>query len=401
MRVLHTSDWHLGKTLQGRERLPEQEAFIDEICCIAADERIDLIMIAGDIFDTYNPPSRAEQLFCDALDRLADGGKRGVVAIAGNHDSPDRICAVRPLALRQGIFIFGSPASGPGWMEIAVPGCGHSAVILTLPYPSEARLNELLSSELDEDIQQRAYSQKVKEIFGGNASYCRPDTVNLLLSHLFIAGGKVTDSERPVQLGGACTVYPDALPGVVQYWAFGHLHRPQAVGGAGIPAYYSGSPLAYSFSEANQTKSVHIIDVQPGSAADVKNLWLHSGKPLVKWQAKGGINEALKQCEENRNRDLWIELEVYLTENMSMDDIGRLKKAHPGLITIRPVFAGEQSNSSVKRVDRSNVPIDQLFTEFFTGKNGGVPPREELVKLFMELVNEENREENREESAEV
>ncbi|MBS3987909.1 MAG: exonuclease subunit SbcD, partial [Erysipelothrix sp.] len=89
MRVLHTSDWHLGKTIEGRDRHKEQEDFIEELGQIAKDAKIDLVLVAGDIFDTYNPPALAEQLFCNAIDLLAEGGKRGVIVVAGNHDNPD------------------------------------------------------------------------------------------------------------------------------------------------------------------------------------------------------------------------------------------------------------------------------------------------------------------------
>ena len=159
MRLLHTSDWHLGRSLEGRSRQEEQEQFIDEICAIADQHAVHLVIIAGDIFDTFNPPAWAEQLFCDALDRLAQGGQRAVVVIAGNHDSPDRLSAIRPLAQNQGIIIMGLPneaapelagkvrtvAGGPGWMEIAVPDCEHTAVLALLPYPSESRLGHRLS----------------------------------------------------------------------------------------------------------------------------------------------------------------------------------------------------------------------------------------------------------------
>lgn len=105
MRVLHTSDWHLGRTLEGRPRLPEQEQFFDELVEIATGEKVQLILVAGDVFDTYNPSAEAEELFYDALERLADGGRRAVVAIAGNHDSPERLHAANPLALKHGISL--------------------------------------------------------------------------------------------------------------------------------------------------------------------------------------------------------------------------------------------------------------------------------------------------------
>ena len=103
MRILHTSDWHLGRNLEGRSRLPEQEQFIAELVDIVSEEDIQVILVAGDVFDTYNPSADAENLFYDALERLSGNGKRAVLAIAGNHDSPDRLRAANPLALQHGI----------------------------------------------------------------------------------------------------------------------------------------------------------------------------------------------------------------------------------------------------------------------------------------------------------
>jgi len=109
MRVLHTSDWHLGRTLEGRQRLPEQEQFIDQLCDIASSEEVDMVFVADDVFDTSNPAAAAEELYFDALERLSDGGSRAVVVIAGNHDSPDRIRATNPLAAKHGISLIGYP----------------------------------------------------------------------------------------------------------------------------------------------------------------------------------------------------------------------------------------------------------------------------------------------------
>ena len=110
MRLLHTADWHLGRSLEGRSRRPEQEQMVDEICALADAEDVHLVIIAGDVFDSANPPAFAEELFYDALDRLSADGKRGVLVIAGNHDNPERLCASAPLAVRQNVVLLGKPA---------------------------------------------------------------------------------------------------------------------------------------------------------------------------------------------------------------------------------------------------------------------------------------------------
>ncbi|HEX3016178.1 MAG TPA: exonuclease subunit SbcD [Desulfobacteria bacterium] len=403
-RILHTSDWHLGRTLEGRSRLEEQEQFIDELCTIVEEEAVDLVLIAGDIFDGVNPSAVAEELFYDALDRLAAGGERGVVIIAGNHDNPERLCAAGPLAMRHGITLFGLPkdhltpnirsdrkraarvAAGQGWAEIYVPGCSETAVIAMLPYPSESRLNELLTSSLDEDVLTKEYSQRVGLMFAALAERFRPDTVNLGLSHLFVQGGIESDSERPIQLGGAPTVVPEALPAGAHYVALGHLHRPQKVKGVSVPTRYSGSPLAYSFSETGYAKSVMLIEAFPGQAASLKEICLSCGHPLVKWQATGGLPQVQRWIEEGKDLNAWIDLELHLTGVLSQADIQNIRRARERIVNIRPVYP---STAELVAESRAGLPLPDLFRGFYRQRCGGAEPQPELVELFMSLLNKE------------
>lgn len=405
MRVLHTADWHLGRTLEGRSRHEEHVRFVDELCDIVTREAIDMVVIAGDIFDTINPPSAAEELYCDALARLGEGGRRAVVVIAGNHDSPDRLCAVAPLAQRHGVTLFGYPwddpgvyapagnrvrrvASGPGWAEIAVPGVDHSAVVLALPYPSEARLGKVLADTVEEEELQPVYSAQVAQLFGALAGNYRADTVRLAASHLFVAGGKESaDSERPIQVGGAYTVEPGAFPAAAQYVALGHLHRPQQMHGAHTLTRYAGSPLAFSFSEAGYAKSVTVVDVLPNGAAAVQEIPIAAGKPLVRWKADGGPEQVAAWVAEGRDPDAWIDLELHLTRSLEPLEIQALRRMHPGFIHIRPIISSGEAAAA--RADRVSETLEQRFIRFYQRqKNTDAPPPPELVRLFLSLTNQ-------------
>lgn len=404
MRLLHTSDWHLGRPLEGRSRQEEQEQVVDEICDIADEHNVQLILIAGDIFDTYNPPAWAEQLFCDALDRLALGGKRAVIVIAGNHDSPDRLSAVRPLAQNQGIVIMGLPreagaelaqrpnpervrtiAQGQGWVELAVPGCEHTAVLSLLPYPSESRLGHRISSSLEELSLRDAYSQVVNEIFECQAANYRGDTVNLAVSHLFVQGGSGSESERPIEIGGACTVAAAHLPAKAQYIALGHLHRPQQVKQASAPAYYSGSPLAYSFSEASHSKAVYLVDVSPGQVAEVNPILLTAGIPLQRWVCAGGLAEVWQRIEAAQGKPAWVDLEVHVPEWPSNEEVAKLREAWPWLVNIRSVLPEEVMLRRAERL--SSLALPEIFERFYQRRRNGGTPSQELVELFVDLAN--------------
>ncbi|WDL96029.1 exonuclease SbcCD subunit D [Alicyclobacillus sp. ALC3] len=405
MRILHTADWHFGKTLEGRDRTLEQAAVVDELIALCDAESIDLVLMAGDVYQTVNPSADAEALFYRALDGLSAGGKRAVVVIAGNHDNAERIRAARPIADKLGITLMGLPkddlrptpmdsnrvtrvAAGIGYVELAIPGCTDHCVIALLPYPSESRLNEVLAKTLDEQELQSNYSRRIGEWFAALADHFRPDTVNLAMSHLYVQGGMESESEVQIQIGGAYAVHASAFPASAQYVALGHLHRPQAVNGAPVPVRYAGSPLCYSFSEAGQTKSVVVIDAVPGAPATIREIPLHSGKPLVRWKATQGLAQVMQWVEEGRDAEAWIDLEVLVETGLQLEEIHRLRDLHPGFVHIRPVFSEQAPGSGADPTETTaGLSVEALFRKFFTDRSK-TDADDELVQLFLELVHE-------------
>ncbi|SIT09506.1 exonuclease SbcCD subunit D [Alicyclobacillus vulcanalis] len=402
MRIMHTADWHFGKTLEGRDRAEEQWAFIDELVAICEDEAVELVLMAGDVYQTVNPSAEAEEMFYQALHRLSAGGRRGVVVIAGNHDHTERIRAPRWLADGLGIVLVGLPkdeirpqAERPGgvwrpWAqvgvcELALPHCPHRARIAAVPYPSEARLGEVLSASLDEREMRQSYSQRLASWYADLARHFRPDTVNLLMSHVYVAGGIETESEIQIQVGGAYAVDPAAFPKEAQYVALGHLHRPQEMEGpGGVPIRYAGSPLAYSFSEAGQQKSVTIVDVKPGERARWREVPLSAGRPLVRWRA-ASLAEVHAWLEEGRDANAWIDLEVRVETEMALREIQDLREARPHLVHIRPILPSQTMEEDERRAPGSVVSPEALFRRFFEEKVG-LPPDDAMVQLFLELV---------------
>ncbi|CAG7634480.1 exonuclease SbcCD subunit D [Paenibacillus allorhizosphaerae] len=382
MRILHTADWHLGRSLEGRSRLAEQEAFIDELSDLVNSQQIDLVLLAGDVYDTVNPPAAAEQLFYDALARLSDQGRRPVYVIAGNHDHPDRLAAAAPLARKLGVTLVGLPEARV--YETGIERTGEKAVLFALPYPSESRLRELLSDDIQEELLRAAYSERVGHLVQAQARHYRKDTVNLLMSHLYVLGGKETESERPIQVGGAYTVDVTALAAGAQYVALGHLHRPQYIKSETMMRY-CGSPLAYSFGEAGYAKSVTVLEIKPGSVPHVEEVYLSCGRPLVEWRAKGGLAEVHRWLDEGKDANAWIDLEVHLNETMSLEQIHTLRQAREGLIHIRPVYP-ELEQAAKEAVSAAKMPMDELFRRFYERQTGGAQPEPELVRLFLELL---------------
>ncbi|WP_449539396.1 exonuclease SbcCD subunit D [Ferdinandcohnia sp. Marseille-Q9671] len=390
MRILHTADWHLGRSLEGRSRIEEQAQFLDELIQIVKEEKIDVVLMAGDAFDTVNPPAAAEQLFYESISRLSNGGKRPVSVIAGNHDNPERLSAASPLAHGQGIQLLGLPTMHV--QTIYVPTTGETLKLAALPYPSESRLSEVLSESHEELLLRDKYDQRIQGMFEEMSRSFTPETVNMAMSHIYVTGGSGSDSERPIEVGGAYTVAATSLPESAQYVALGHLHRPQMIKRANTMARYSGSPLAYSFSEAGYAKSVTILDAKPSQPVEMSELFLSSGKPLVRWKATEGLSQVYTWLDEGKDANAWIDLEIHVTNALSIEEIHRLRKHHSGLIHIRPIFEELEKEKSERSVKMS-TPIDELFLRFYEKQTGGAKPEPELTKLFLELITDEGEEE--------
>lgn len=279
MRLLHTSDWHVGKAIRGRSRAAEHHAVLAEIGGIAERESVDMVIVAGDLFDTATPTPEAERIVYRALLDLAAGG-RPVVVVAGNHDSAQRLGAVAPLSQASGIHVASAirPPGEGGVLDVDVGG--EVAQVALLPFPSQRYVvtADLLLSGDAADAH-AAYADRVVRILKMLTAGFRADTVNVVAAHLMVMGGTMGGGER-----GAHTVFDywvpaTAFPGAAQYVALGHLHRAQQLAGP-APLHYCGSPLQLDFGETANDPVVKVVDVRPGLPADVRAVPLTSGRRL-------------------------------------------------------------------------------------------------------------------------
>lgn len=400
MIILHTSDWHLGKHLEGHSRLEEQEKFIEDFIKLADERDVDLIIIAGDIYDTSNPPAKAEQLFYRSMKALSKNGERVILIIGGNHDNPERLMSSKPLATEQGIILLGKPKdsievgnvgnhkivdSGQAFLELSING--ENAVIITLPYPSEQRLEEVFSRGSDEEEIRQDYSERVGRIFSDHSKKYRDDTINLATSHLFVLGGQATDSERPIQIGGGLTVESFHLPKSAQYVALGHLHRAQRVGNTDN-SYYSGSPIQYSKSEANHRKYVYIVDVEAEESADIEKVELDIHKPIEIWKCDG-VEAAIKKCMENAERKVWVYLEIVTDRVITNSELKTIKDIKSDILTITPIIEDREYEDNEEDFREKNIV--ELFKEFYINEHD-VEATDELLDIFHEIISESGEE---------
>ena len=398
MKIIHTADWHLGKNIEGHSRLPEQELFLQDFVQICEKEKADLILIAGDIYDSYNPPALAEQLFYDTLKQLSRGGACMTVIISGNHDAPERLTASGPLARDHGIVMAGTPntviptgkygkneitESGPGYIHATIHG--EKADILLVPFPSEKRLAEVYLDETKEDVQKaESYGQRIHRLFDRLEEQYKPDAVHLVVSHLFVMNSVEDGSERSIQLGGSYLVGGEVFPKNADYIALGHVHKPQRVPGC-PQARYSGSPIHYNQREIAYENQVIAIEVHPGLSANIREIPLPVYKPIEIWQCES-IEDALERCKEHEDKDCWVYMEVKTDHYIHEDDIKAMKKIKADILSIRPVFP-DSDNSSSALPEPEEQPFDVLVRDFYH-KKFHVDMEEETLQLLMEIVNE-------------
>jgi DNA repair protein SbcD/Mre11 len=375
MRFLHTSDWHVGKALRGRPRATEHEAVLGEIAGIARREAVDLVIVAGDLFDSATPSPDAERIVYRGLLDLAEGG-RPVIVVAGNHDSAQRLGAVAPLSEASGIHVAAAvrPPGDGGVVEVAAGG--ERAQVALLPFPSQRYVvtADLLLSGDAADAH-AAYADRVVRILGALTERFRADTINLVVAHLMVMGGTMGGGER-----GAHTVFDywvpaTAFPASAQYVALGHLHRRQQLAGP-APLHYCGSPLQLDFGETANDPAVNLVDVRPGLPADVRTIVLTAGRRLR--TLRGTVADVVAGAGDADDH-----LRVILDEPVRAGLADEVRSRLPNTVEVvlaSPRDAGSPPASDPDRLRRT--PHD-LVSEYLSEHDSH---DERVVALFDELV---------------
>lgn len=376
MKILHTSDWHVGRTIRGRSRAEEHREVLVEITGIAANEAVDLTLVAGDLFDVVAPSPEAEQIVFRALLDLA--AIAPVVIVAGNHDHPRRLEAVAPL-LELGRVTVGASLRRPDYGGVITVDIesGETARIALVPFISQRAIvsaDDLMA--LDPDQHGGQYAGRLAAVIAKLTEGISVDQVNLVVAHLMVVGGTLGGGERSAHTIFDYAVSAQAFDGSLSYVALGHLHRSQKVPAAGS-VWYSGSPLQMDFGETEDRKSVLLVEAEPGLPARVREVPLQAGKKLLKLQ--GTLEQIAPLQDEVGDAYLRIELEESARVGLA-DDVREL---FPNAVDVA-IAVSEKQRDHAPPV-RLGRPPHELFAEYLTQKN---ILDERLVALFDELLAE-------------
>jgi exonuclease SbcD len=360
MRILHTADWHLGRTLGGASLLEDQAHLLDELVRLAADAAPDLVIVAGDLFDRAVPPVEAVELLDEVLCRLVIGLGRRVVAIAGNHDSPKRLAFGARLLAERGLTVVTDPAQAAHLLQL---GDAHGPIeLVAMGYAEPAAVRLATGSEVHDHA--AALAARLAALAAPRAAR------RLLIAHLFVAGGAESESERPLSVGGATAVPVAAFEGFT-YAALGHLHRPQGLAAGRVR--YAGSLMKYGFGEADQQKSVALVEVDAGGGLVTELLPLAPRRDLVR--LRGTMAELLRLPV----RADWIAVEL-LDTGAIFDADAQLRERFPNLVQIaRPLYAPTTGALDARAARERGMA--ELFADFATAQIG-LPPEPAELRVF-------------------
>jgi exonuclease SbcD len=397
MRILHTSDWHLGRTLYGRRRYEEFEAFLDWMAENIEQRGVEALLIAGDVFDTTTPSNRAQELYYRFLCRAAASECRHVVIVAGNHDSPSFLNAPRELLRVLNVHVIGSVSEDPG-EEVLILRSLEGApemIVCAVPYLRDREVRAAEAGETPDD--------KVRRLIEGIQQHYRAvakqaeqqrrdlgaDLPIVAMGHLFTAGGQTLEGDgvRELYVGSLAHVSARSFPESFDYLALGHLHVPQEVGGSETMRY-SGSPLPMGFGEARQQKSLCQVDFQ-GTTASVSLIEIPRFQQLER--VRGDWDSVAARLNELASQDsqAWLEVHYEGTEIL-----GDLRERLEDLL--------RGTRMELLRVQNHQV-LEGMLQQLQEGEELGQLSLEEVFErcLLAHEVPEEQRPELRQTYAEV
>ena len=394
MKILHTADWHAGKTLRGQDRTPEIKQALQEVAALATEEQVDLILVAGDLFDKKNPGADAEEAVYNFFLSTAKAGIPSVV-IAGNHDAPGRLDAVSGVLNLADTRVIGEARVKQQGGAFSLQVGAEVAQVAALPFVSERRIvryADLLGA--DAGGWSEKYREGMRKLIVNLTQDFRDDSVNLLMLHTAMDGATLSNSEYTFHCTESYTLSADMLPDNASYVALGHIHKPQTI--QNYPEYlgrYSGSLLQLDFGEANTDKYVYIVNARAGKPTElIKEHRITSGKRLQNVRIDGDNNGELdKKLLDLQAFQGWIKLTVSLSKpRPGLKD--RIRAALPNVLAVDFVFP-EQQRPQGESVDVDKLNLLESYERFYQ-ETRGQDPDDDLKTAFQTLLEQHTDEQN-------
>ena len=378
MKIVHTADWHVGKSIRGRHRGDEYREILEELKEFISRHDIDILLVAGDIFDSTTPSAEAENIVYNFFHDISLLGVRSLV-IAGNHDSGLRFEAIANLMKLAGVTIRGFFSHSREKRELTITAAdGNQARIVLVPFVPErtfVRAEDLLDGKISNTI---TYSREMGKLLRQFSAHFTPQTVNIVVAHLLMHGARVGGGERSLYLGDNYAVYPEEIPANIDYLALGHMHLYQQIPGPGA-IYYPGSPLQMDFGETETPKGFLYLEAFPGCPCQPRFIEFRAGKKLV--AIKGTLEEITTIAESDPGlKNVYLKMTVH-ADASSMGLSYQLKKLFPEAVEIRREYAAA---AKPKKITISSDWLPTLYKEYYRKQHDEELP-EILLKQFNDL----------------
>ena len=391
MKLLHTSDWHLGQNFMSKSRLEEHEAFLGWLFEIIKDKKIDTIIVAGDIFDTSTPPNYALELYYNFLTKLCASGCKNIIIIAGNHDSIATLKAPKQLLKALNVHVITSGDESEDEIVKIYDKEKLEAIVCAVPFLRDYVVRESLSGESIED-KEDALSFGIKKhyqkLYKEALTLKKEQNIPIIATgHLTTLGSKNSSSERDIYIGNTLNIDSGFLSDMFDYTALGHLHINQRVGCDSVR--YSGSPIPLGFSEASSQKKVNIVEFKD-KKIDVEELNIPIFRKLL--VCKGDMDEILDAFEKITDKSGWIEVHLDDKNPFHANQVIRQRAKELGLsvlaiksnLKVDSLKDGEFNNSTLDELSPLDVFKKRLQQEGMDDKDF----EESLVSLFKEVQKE-------------
>jgi DNA repair protein SbcD/Mre11 len=380
VRILHTGDWHVARTIRGRSRFDEFDAALSEVVGIARQESVDAVLVAGDLYDHRSPVPEADSLVFEALIALYEA-RIPVVAISGNHDSALRLEALAKLLRPIDVTVVPRvvPPENGSLVEVPSRDGAEAALVACVPFVPERRFGDAAALFRATEDWYQSYAEGMGRLLGAMTAPFREDRVNVLMAHLFTDGAIPGGGEHQITIGIEYAISPSRLPASASYVALGHVHRPQSVRGAPSPTRYAGSLLQLDFGETEQTKSVSIVEATAGKPAKVREVALSSGRRLV--DLEGTFDEVLAKGTNLAG----AYLRVFVDTDGPVPGIAeQIRDALPDAVDVSLRY--ERRDAPADETPLSTLQPRDQFISYFRREHGADDPPEQLLRAFDEIL---------------
>ena len=400
MKIIHTSDWHLGHKFYDQSQKDEQLYFLEWLLNYIENNHIDVLLIAGDIFDNRNPSSESRKLYYNFLINLKKINCKHIVIIGGNHDSPDNINAPKELLDFFSIHVVGKATKNI--KEEVFKFCinDENIIIAGVPYLRDREIRRAIEGENHEEIDDR-YKTALVNHYQEVAEYCKSikteNTTTIAMGHLFAIGGSVSNSEQKIYVGSLGNIGADDFPEIFDYIALGHLHKAQKVNKKNH-IRYSGSPNKLSFSEINHDKKLIEIETKKGEISDIKEIEIPNFRKI--FRIEGNIENCISQLTKinNEKHKLKIWIEIVLDSKSDIDKINKYSEKLNQVKILKISLKNQKKDFNLKKIeDLENIEDlkpEDVFEKKCKEENFNIKEKPEILDAFKEILQKVKEENN-------